>query len=349
MNNHYQSSSATNKYCWEHRGQLTLEENTYEIKGDKPLGEGSHGFIWAVQRMNGGGEFALKTVRTTVPETNEDYPLDLLNEIVGYFEHEIECLKGIQNAEENHIMPLVDCGEVVYPGRNEKWPVLVLPLAEASLTAIYETRLKQGTPIVNADELHRWARGMLSSLKALHEGPDQEGRWIHHRDVKPDNFLLMNQEVYLTDFGTVKKSREFGFTGSKSGTFDWAAPEQIIPYQFEKNGNFPQFNLNTSADIYSVGRCLYALIAGSPQANAQSELRKLYDFQKKAFVQGVEKKFGTIGGLNQEECTHLEKRLNALFPDEEVSKKWSKLLQSMLDPLPEKRPTAAHALESLKK
>jgi YVTN family beta-propeller protein len=85
-----------------------------------------------------------------------------------------------------------------------------------------------------------------------------------HRDVKPGNILVTNEErprsargghVYLTDFGLTKRASELsgGLTGTGHflGTVDYVAPEQI---QGKPVGS--------ATDIYALGCVLYECLTG---------------------------------------------------------------------------------------
>ena len=70
-----------------------------------------------------------------------------------------------------------------------------------------------------------------------------------HKDIKPENILVKQRKIYITDFGIARDWREMakstttGVFGPKSRAY--AAPEVI--------GDQPR---NTSADIWSLG-CVY--------------------------------------------------------------------------------------------
>lgn len=92
--------------------------------------------------------------------------------------------------------------------------------------------------------------------------------WIH-RDIKPDNFLLLDDgRVKLLDFAIAVKpatgfAKLFGgkSSGKVAGTRSYMSPEQIL--------NQP---LDMRADIYSFGCMLYELVTGkTPYTGATSD------------------------------------------------------------------------------
>jgi serine/threonine-protein kinase len=98
------------------------------------------------------------------------------------------------------------------------------------------------------------AAQVLSALGAAHSAR------IVHRDVKPDNIVLidttaMRDFVKVLDFGVAKLSRENveGLTvaGAILGTLSYMAPEQARGEE-----------LDGRADVYSVGACMYHALTG---------------------------------------------------------------------------------------
>jgi hypothetical protein len=93
----------------------------------------------------------------------------------------------------------------------------------------------------------RVARG----LAAIH------GAGLIHRDLKPDNILVDDAtgQPKLTDFGVARATESANAltrTGELLGTFEYMAPEQADNARV----------VDASADLYSLGATLYALVAG---------------------------------------------------------------------------------------
>lgn len=78
-----------------------------------------------------------------------------------------------------------------------------------------------------------------------------------HRDIKPENLLLGPEgRVRVTDFGlalALPKGRLFGGATSRSGTPQFAAPEQLLGGQ-----------VDFRTDVYSLGAVGYFLLLGRP-------------------------------------------------------------------------------------
>src|SRR4051812_10844645 len=83
-----------------------------------------------------------------------------------------------------------------------------------------------------------------------------------HRDVKPQNVLLGNGDVKVTDFGiarSVDVKQGLTQTGTVLGTSDYIAPEQASGHP-----------VSALSDVYSLGVVVYELIAGEPPYKGES-------------------------------------------------------------------------------
>jgi serine/threonine protein kinase len=94
------------------------------------------------------------------------------------------------------------------------------------------------------------------ALRHLH----QHG-WVH-RDVKPANLLVRQDgSVALADFGSARRTGEALALpeGTVTGTPRYAAPEQSW-------GDAP----HPTADVYSLGACLYQMLTGEPPFSGET-------------------------------------------------------------------------------
>src|SRR6476659_856101 len=83
-----------------------------------------------------------------------------------------------------------------------------------------------------------------------------------HRDVKPQNVLLGNDDVKVTDFGIARSADvQHGLTetGTVLGTSDYIAPEQASGQP-----------VSALSDVYSLGVVIYELLAGDPPYSGEN-------------------------------------------------------------------------------
>lgn len=144
------------------------------------------------------------------------------------------------------IMPLVDRGEVVEDGGGRR-VFLVMPFYLTSLDKA--ARGLAG----NAEYAITKLIAVAEALEVAHASR------IIHRDVKPQNVLLDGDEqrVVLGDFGICLLDEEERFTHTESGTLGtphFVAPELLGGGQIEDVG--------PTVDVYSLGKTLYAVLAG---------------------------------------------------------------------------------------
>ncbi|MEV0271516.1 serine/threonine-protein kinase [Hamadaea sp. NPDC050747] len=137
-----------------------------------------------------------------------------------------------------NVVPILDSGETA-----DSW-VLVMPRAERSLREHLDA---EGGPMALAD--------VLPILTDLAEALVSMEEKVVHRDVKPENVLLLEGRWCLADFGisryaesaTAPDTRKYALTPA------YAAPER---WKAERS--------TSAADVYAFGVIAYELFAGEP-------------------------------------------------------------------------------------
>ncbi len=155
------------------------------------------------------------------------------------FEREVEILKSLSHPS---IPSYLGYFEHELP--NAKALTLIQTYVEGKSL---EQCLQQGRLFSEA-ETKQIAKALLGILSYLH------GRQppIIHRDLKPSNVLLANRQLYLIDFGSVKRVSGNDTTAfTVVGTYGYMAPEQFSGRAV------------AASDLFSLGATLLALVTGT--------------------------------------------------------------------------------------
>ncbi len=143
-----------------------------------------------------------------------------------------------------NILPVHECGE------RDGLAYLVMPYISGG-TLRDELQAEGKLPLTR---IVGYLDQMAAALDFAHE------RGIIHRDIKPANLLMTPEKrLMLTDFGLVKvitggqqAQSPLSETGMPMGTPEYMAPEQVLGGE-----------IDTRADIYSMGIVLYQMVTGS--------------------------------------------------------------------------------------
>ena len=202
------------------------------------LGEGGFGVVWLAERRHPYAQrVALKVVKPGMDT----------QEVLARFEQERQALAVLNHA---HIAKVLD-GGMASTGR----PYFVMEYVK-------------GEPITRySDERALSIEGRLRLFQQVCDAVQHAHmRGLLHRDLKPSNILVAagaddRPEVKVIDFGVAKaltarltERTVFTETGQMIGTPEYMSPEQAEP---------DALDVDTRADVYSLGVVLYELLSGA--------------------------------------------------------------------------------------
>lgn len=200
----------------------------------RPIGEGGYGRVWLATNQTTGHLRAIKIV----PASNLPSGNPARREIAS-----------IKRLESNGRIRHANLLRIHHVGKTADYLFYVMDPADdvsgasASADAGYRpstlrTRLQDGD--LSAENCLKYAGQLLEGLSALH------GAGMVHRDVKPENCLLIDGALHLADFGLLAEDNP---ANSRIGTRRYMPPDQCMDMR---------------ADIYAVGLVIYEMITALP-------------------------------------------------------------------------------------
>jgi len=251
--------------------QIIKDFNSEEYNIIDMLGEGTFSQIFLVENGKTKERFALKKMTATKLENLEEK------------KEEFELILKLKNEDEK--LNLVKIYGIQIK-KLDKFNMVLYILMEAAKSD-WETELKNRHYAKNfykEEEL----KNILISLVQTFSSLQKKG--ICHRDVKPQNILYFDNEVYkITDFGEAKANKNRGLEKNTKFNFSQDTSVQTVrgtelymsPILFNALRNSPGDDLQYNAfksDVFSLGLCF--LLAGSLSYKSLSELRDLTDMDK---------------------------------------------------------------------
>jgi C-terminal peptidase prc len=175
----------------------------------KRLGRGGFGEVWQAE-SRGGFAVAVKLVAR-----------DRLRE----WREEVRALDVIKTVRHPNLITVFDAVHA------EDFLAVIMELADRSLWDRFQEATRQGLPGIPSEEMQEYLEQAARGIDYLNEprtgGAGRGPLGIQHRDIKPQNLLLMGGGVKVADFGLARPLQHSLTYDSGALTIAYAAPEQF--------------------------------------------------------------------------------------------------------------------------
>lgn len=197
------------------------------------------------------------------------------SESVVRFKREVQILS---NLDHQNIIPILK-SHLDHPPYS-----FAMPLADSSLA--------EELPHIfnNTARVTSYFRQILTGMSFAHS------QNVIHRDLKPQNILIIHGRVYVSDFGLGKRietselHHSFTASGVRGGTIVYAAPEQFENFR----------HANELSDIYALGKILYEMLTNKepfPNININAVPEQFRYIVNKCIKEDPQDRFASVDKL----------------------------------------------------
>jgi len=151
------------------------------------IGKGKFGDVFKGEHTRTGELVAIKFERPECP--------------IKILKHETSVLNYLYTNHCSQIPP------VYWFGQFQEIPTLIMPFYETSLEHIVKD-----TSTISMEQQLDWIQQIMDILESIHKN------FILHRDIKPQNFMVKGDRIYLIDFGLAKLFVEDNEVSSRKNT-----------------------------------------------------------------------------------------------------------------------------------
>ena len=202
---------------------------------EREIGRGGMACVYLAHDERHGRDVAIKVL---LPDFAAQLPVER-------FLREIQVVAGLTHPQ---ILPLLDSGSIEGDAHTPDQPYFVMPyVAGETLRARIQ---REGT--LGLEETSRIVREVAEALDFAH------GRGVIHRDVKPENILLLEGHAMVSDFGIARAigagSTRMTSTGAIIGTPVYMSPEQASGDE----------TIDGRSDQYALACMAYEMLTGKP-------------------------------------------------------------------------------------
>ncbi len=249
---------------WRIRSELLAIEQKPGKKGkmiDVLLGDGTFGYVYAATYCN--ERVVVKKMKT--PKSGAAALTAAGSQALASFHSEVSLACALNHPNIVHTL-----GGVV--DEEEEPPCwIVMELLDQPLPKALDS-------LTDNDKL-RILIGICSALLYMHsKRPDSATPEPYaHRDLKPDNIMLLDGVAKLVDLGLAKMSERSTLGTSVQGTYSWMSPEQALSATSKNYTLCDMFSFGLIAKWLIVGQATDVPFADLPTDQIILEHRRLYE------------------------------------------------------------------------